>query len=237
MSLLAGASKAENAVKETDRLGGFQLLDSGVHLMEIELAYLNTSSTGARALVFSFKNEAGTLRSSQYFVSGDAKGNKTFFVKDGKEINLPGFTITNDIFLAAGIEEGIDGAVLEEKVIKLYSKDAGGEVPTKVQMVINLLGKTVGLGVVKQTVDKTALGGDNKYHATGETRDENEIIKVFSTSGLTIPEIDAGITEPAFIIDWKDKFAGKTLMKAKGASGAEGTSGTPTPSTPKKLFK
>lgn len=236
MSLLAGANQAENVEKETDFLGGFQLLDSDVHLMDIEIAYLSTASTGSRALVMHFKNGAGSLRSTQYFVSGKEKGNKTYFVKNGKEYNLPGFTIVNDLFLAAGIAEGMDGAQLEEKVIKLYSKDAGGEVPTKVQMVMNLIGKQVALGVLKQTVDKTALGGDSKYHPTGDTRDENEISKVFTTDGLTIPEVDAGITEPAFIIDWKAKYSGKTLMKAKGNKEA-GAQGAPASAAPKKLFK
>lgn len=236
MSLLSGVNKADNAEKETDRLGGFQLLESGVHSMEVEIAYLNVAASGARGLVLHFKNDTGSLRSTQWFASGDKKGNKTFFEIDGKQFNLPGFTITNDIFLAAGIAEGLDGAQLEEKIIKLYSKDASGEVPTKVQMVMNLIGKKVGLGVLKQTVDKTALGGDNEYHPTGETRDENEINKVFTLEGLTIPEVEANITEPAFIIDWKDKYDGVTQMKAKGAGKDAPASGAPT-TAPKKLFK
>lgn len=237
MSLLTGANVAENVEKETDRLGGFQLLDTDVHLLNIELAYLHTATSGARALVMQFKNDQGSLRATQYFTSGTAKGCKTFYERDGKQFNLPGFTIVNDIFRAV-LNKGMEAAELEEKVVKLYSKDAGGEVPTKVQMVMNLLNQKVALGVYKQTVDKTALGGDNQYHPTGETRDENEINKVFTIDGLTVPEVDAGIVEPTFINDWKAKYAGTVLMKAKGAAQG-GTSGAPAGESkaPKKMFK
>ncbi len=227
MSLLDGVNVATQAEKETDRIGGFQLLDSGIHLMNVELAYMSTAASGARALVMHFKSDKGSLRSTQYFVSGKAKGNKTYYEKDGKQHNLPGFTNVNDIFRSAGFDGGIADAVVENKVIKLYSKDAGGEVPTTVPMVTNLLGKEVALGVLKQTVDKTSLGGDNQYHPTGETRDENEINKVFTVGGLTIPELDAGITEPAFAVTWKDKYEGQVINKAKGAADT-GNAGAPT---------
>lgn len=238
MSLLNGVNTADNAEKDTDRLGGFQLLESNVHLMEIETAYLNTSASGARAVMFQFKSDKGTLRAAQYFCSGNSKGNKTYYVKNDKQFNLPGFIVVNDIFRALGFDGGLGDAVLEEKFIKLYDKEAGGEVPTKVQMITNLLGMQIALGVLQQTVDKTAMGTDNKYHPTGETRNINEIDKVFTDTGLTIPEVDAGITEPSFIVNWKEKYEGKVQMLAKGATGGAGTAGAPKPAAVAKvLFK
>lgn len=240
MSLLEGINTADNAEKETDRLGGFQLLDANVHLMKIKTAYLSTAASEARAVMFEFESEKGVLRSAQYFCSGKTKGKKTYYIKNDKQFNLPGFIIVNDIFRAVGFKGGLDDAVLEEKFIKLYNHDAGGEVVTPVQMVTNLIGKEVALGVRKQTVDKTALGSDNKtYEPTGETRDVNELDKVFTAEGLTQPEIDAGITEPTFIIGWKEKYEGKLEMLAKGATGGNGTAGAPaaTQAKAKKLFK
>lgn len=239
MSLLTGVNTASNAEKQTDRVGGFSLLESGVHNMVIEVAYLSTAASGARALVFHLKGEQGSFRTTQYFTSGTAKGCKTYFEKDGKQYNLPGFVHCNDIFKACGIPDGMAGAQTESVMLKLYSKEAQGEVPTSVQHVANLKGKTVALGIVKQTVDKTALGGDNEYHPTGETRDENDLSKVFMPDGRTIAEAEAvpAVTEPVFIITWLDKFKGKVINKAKGAANG-GTAGAPTtPAAKKTLFK
>lgn len=241
-ALLQGTTVATNAEKETDRLGGFQLYDSGIYPMAIEVAYLQIAASGARSITFHFKGEVGSFRSTQFFTSGTEKGCKTYYEKDGKQFNLPGYTMVNDICLLAGIG-GIAGAELEEKVLKLWSKDAQGEVPTKVQVITNLLGKQIACGLLKQTVDKTALGGDNEYHPTGETRDENELDKVFHVeTGLTAVEMEASANsatplEPDFLHKWKAKYEGQTLNKAKGAT-AGGTAGNAAAAhTPKKLFK
>lgn len=250
MSLLTGVSTATNAEQETDRLGGFKLLDSGVHPLTIELAYLHTANSGARALNVFAKSDAGSMRTIQYFTSGTAKGCKTYYEKDGKQHNLPGFTTVNDMFIAAGVDAGMDGAELETKVIKLYDKDAGGEVPTEVQMVMNLVGKTIAFGVLKQIVDKTenvaAEGEKADYQPTGETREENELNKVFTSEGYTIPELRAkakaeaagdSVAEPTFIHDWKDKYEGQVINKVKGGNGAasNGSAGAPK-KKPTKLF-
>ena len=247
MSLLAGVDNAAKTEANTDFLGGFRLMDSGAHKVAIEIAYLNTAKSGARSLVMHFKNDTNSVRSTQFFTSGTAKGCKTYYTKDNKNYDLPGYIIVNDIFQVV-TGGGLENAVLEEKVIKVYNKEAQGEIPTKVQMVTNLLGKEVVLGVIKQIVDKTALGTDNGYHPTGDTREENEVVKVFDLNGFTVPELaanaaavasgkEAPITEPTFLLAWKEKNDGVVLNKAKGAKEG-GTAGAPaTKAAPKKLFK
>lgn len=57
---------------------------------------------------------------------------------------------------------------------------------------------------------------------SGETRDINEINKFFrADDGLTVPEIEAQVTEAKFKNDWENKFAGKTINRAKGQDGVK----------------
>lgn len=235
MSLLAGVTKATNAEKETDRLGGFALLDTDVYKMVIETAYLHMGKEGSSNLVINAKSDAGSIRTMQCFASGDAKGNKTYYEKDGKQYNLPGFTLVSDLLsLAAGVT--LETATVEEKFIKLYSKDAGGEVTTAVKMVVDLVGKPIAIAVLRVIEDKTALGGDNKYHPTGETREINDVTKFFCPeTGMTALEKDAGATEAAFIVQWTEKNKGTVVNRAKGAAATGAKAGAPA-AAPKKLF-
>lgn len=238
MSLLAGAGVAQNAEKQTDRLGGFSLLETGVYDMTIEVAYLSTAASGARAINFHLKCDQGSLRTTQYFTSGTAKGLKTYFEKDGKQYNLPGFVHVNDIFKACGYAGGINDADMQPATLKLYSKEHQGEVNTQVQHAANLRDKVIKVAIVKETVDKTALGGDNEYHPTGETRDQNDLVKVFLPDGRTVAEAESvpAVTEALFQAAWLEKNKGKTINKAKGAAQG-GTAGAPPAQVKKDLFK
>lgn len=72
-------------------------------------------------------------------------------------------------------------------------------------------------GIQKQTVDKNEKGDDGKYYPTGETREINEVVKFFRyDDGLTVPEIEKGVTEAKFKDEWVAKWAGKVINKAKG---------------------
>src|SRR5699024_11688381 len=46
-------------------------------------------------------NDAGDFRAQVYFTSGNAKGNKPTYEKNGKEYFLPGYTVINDMMLMA----------------------------------------------------------------------------------------------------------------------------------------
>jgi hypothetical protein len=111
--------------------------------------------------------------------------------------------------------------------VNLYSYEAKAEVPTKVQMVMELLNKDVIAGIVKQTVDKN-VKTDAGYVPSGETRDENEIDKFFrARDGMTTAEIRAQSEKAVFIDTWKAKNGPEFVRnKAKGAV-AGGTAGAP----------
>ena len=101
--------------------------------------------------------------------------------------------------------------------------DAKAEVPTKVEVLMDLLGQEIIAGVIKQTVDKTKKNEAGAYEATGETRDENDIDKLFRAKDrMTTAEIRAQAETATFIDTWSNKWTGQTKNKAKGASGTAG---------------
>ena len=112
----------------------------------------------------------------------------------------------------------------EQKVVNVYSSEAKAEVPTKVDVLVDLLGKDILVGVIKQTVDKTRKNeATGQYDPTGETRDENEIDKLFrARDRMTTAEIRAQAPEAVFAATWESKWAGKTKDKTKKAGGTAG---------------
>jgi hypothetical protein len=156
---------------------------------------------------------------------------KNYYEKNGEKKYLPGFIQANALALLATGKE-ISALDTETKVVKAYSKEIKAEAPTKVEMVMDLLDQPIIIGVIKQTVDKTAKSDDGSYVATGETRDENEVDKFFrAKDGKTTAEIRAEVEEATFINTWKAKWTGQTKNKVKGAASA-GTAGAPKAANP-----
>jgi hypothetical protein len=228
MSMLKNLTTDETISNETDRLGGGGVLESNLYPATIKLAYLTVAGSGALGLAVNAKTSEGReIRETMWVTSGTEKGGKNYYEKDGQKHYLQGFLIGNSLALLATGKELAD-LDTEEKVIKLYSKDAGGEVPTKVQVVTDLLDKEILLGVIKELSDKSVKGDDGKYHPTGETRDQNVIDKVFRASDKkTTAEIRAQAEEATFYQAWADKWAGKVRDKSTSKSGASGSAGAP----------
>ncbi len=236
MSILSQITTADDVQEEKDTLGGGSFLtESGAYKATVEIAYISVAKSGAMALNFHLKLDNGTLvRRTEYFTSGDAKGKKTYYEKDGKKFNLPGFTLINDLCLL-GVEKGLGQLDTEDKVIKLYDFDAKKEMPKSVPCIVDLHGATVIAGVIKQTVDKNVKQGD-QYVPSGETRDENIVEKFFyAEDGRTVAEIKAKAEEGEFLGKWKEKNTGVTRNKAKGAKDGV-QSGAPAAAPTKSLF-
>ena len=234
MNMLASL-KAEDGVKvaeEKDSLGGgARVFESGAYKAKVGMAYVDKSKGGALGLFLTLLigDAEDELRTTLWMTSGNEKGNKSYYTKDGENYPLPGFSMAKSL---AGLTTGRDIADLEpeEKVIKLYNFDAKAEVPTKVQALTELIGQEIIVGLIKQTVDKTKQVGDTKvYEPTGETRDENEIDKFFCAKdgfeNMTTTEIKAKGTAE-FFPEWVKKHTGNTRNKAKGVA-AGGTAGAP----------
>ena len=228
MSLLANLSTDDTIANEKDSIGGNGPLDSGLYNCVVSMAHINKSQGGAIGLVLTLKTtDNREVRQTLWMTSGTAKGCKNYYEdKQGAKQYLPGFVHANALALLTTGKE-ISQLDTETKVINLYSPEAKAEVPTKVEVVMDLLGKEIIAGLIKQTVDKTKKNeATGAYEATGETREENEIDKFFRASDrMTTAEIRAQAAEAVFATTWEQKWAGKVRDRAKGA--AAGLPGVP----------
>lgn len=229
MNMLANLTSDATIAQETDSVGGNAPLESGLYPMTVAMAHLNKSDGGALSLVLTLKDTNGKeVKQALWMTSGTAKGGNNYYIdKNGDKQYLPGYLQANSLCqLTLGKE--ISAMVTEEKVIKLYNATAKAEVPTKVQVLTDLIGQDILVGLIKQTVDKTTKNDQGVYLPTGETRDENEIDKLFRAADrMTSAEIRAQATEASFAATWEAKWAGKTKNKSKGADANGGTAGAP----------
>lgn len=213
------SSDVEN---EVDRIGGSYLANTGAYTSVIEAFYLGEADSGARSITVHAKTQDGvTLRETLWISSGKAKGYKNTFEKDGKKYYLPGFNIATAIALLT-VGKSLDKLNIEEKVIKLYDREQSKEVPTKVNMFTDVVGQKIILGVHKVLSNKQKKVGD-KYVPTAETYESNEIDKIFREKDrMTVAELRAKETEPAFYEKWVDKFDADfvkdTTTKVSGSS-------------------
>ena len=225
MSLLANLASDASIADEKDSIGGSGPLDSGLYNCTVSMAHINKASSGALGLVLTLKtSDNKEVRQTLWMTSGTAKGSKNYYEdRNGEKHYLPGFIAANALSLLT-VGKEISQLDTETKVINLYSPEAKSEVPTKVEVLMDLLGQEIIAGVIKQTVDKTKKNeATGQYEATGETRDENEIDKVFRAKDrMTTAEIRAQAEEATFINAWDQKWTGKVKDRAKGA-----TSGLP----------
>lgn len=225
MSLLANLATDSSIADEKDSIGGSGPLDSGLYNCTVSMAHINKASSGALGLVLTLKTpDNKEVRQTLWMTSGTAKGSKNYYEdKNGEKHYLPGFIAANALSLLT-VGKEISQLDTETKVINLYSPEAKSEVPTKVEVLMDLLGQEIIAGVIKQTVDKTKKNeATGQYEATGETRDENEIDKFFRAKDrMTTAEIRAQAEEATFINAWDQKWTGKVKDRAKGA-----TSGLP----------
>lgn len=228
MNMLASLASDNTIAQETDSVGGNSPLESGLYPFTVSMAHLNKSAGGALGLVLTLTGaDKRDVRQTLWMTSGTAKGCKNFYEKDGEKHFLPGFNHANALALLT-VGKEISALDTEQKVIKLYSPEAKAEVPTKVDVLVELLGKEILVGLLKQTVDKTQKNDQGIYVATGDTRDENEIDKLFRASdSMTTAEIRAQAAEAAFAFTWETKWSGKTKDKSKGVAANSGTFGAP----------
>lgn len=139
MSMLSGLKSSENIEDEKDSIGSSFLVESGLHNMIIDMAYLEKSSGGALAVNLHFKGENSFVRQVIYVTSGDAKGNKsTYQDKEGKVKYLPGYNQVNALTLLT-LGKDISSLDHEEKIIKRWDQQLKKEVPQKTNVIIDLI--------------------------------------------------------------------------------------------------
>lgn len=227
MSLLKNLTSDESIANERDSVGNGGPLDSGLYNAKVKLAYLTKSSGGAQGLVLQLKTEEGRdIKETLYMTSGTEKGGMHYYEKDGVKNYLPGFLLVQSLSLLACGKE-VSQLDTETKVVNVYNYEAKAEVPTKVEMVMDLLDKDILVGVLKQKVDKNVKDANGKYVPSGEFREQNAIDKFFRASDKkTTAEIRAKAEEAVFFDTWNKKWAGQVQDRSKGVAGA-GVAGAP----------
>lgn len=239
----------EQIETDSDRLGGGFVWDGGAYPVTILAAYAGKARSGARSMSFEVQGEDGRkFKFTEWVTSGDAKGNKPYYEKDGKKSYLPGFNNVNAISMFCAKKE-LNALTFETKVLKLRDYDLKKDVPTDVAMATELVGKKFILGLEKHEVNKTAKIGD-KYlpvHKPGqptvpETKFENQIGKIFfADNNATIAELreakqkGTGVAAD-FYPKWVEANTGKVVNKVKtdnlvAPPGSAGPAGAPDSAT------
>jgi hypothetical protein len=237
MSLLSNLESNDTIEGDKDSVGGGSfLVDSGLHRMNIELAYIDQSARGALSLNLHLTgvDSGSNVRQTIWISSGDAKGNKnTYIDAKGKKQYLPGYKLAESLTEAV-LKTKMNALETVEKVVNRWDFEAKAEIPQKTAVISDLLGKEILAGIIKQTVDKVTDNGAGKWVPSGEVKDENVIDKFFNADGLTATEVKAGADEGSFTDKWESKFGGTYPDKSTTGrdAAAASTVGTPTAATP-----
>lgn len=224
MTLFKGLSD-QGLEQAQDRLGGFQPLNTDIYLATIRAAYAGKSAGGAVSITILADIGGREYRETVYVTN---KQGENFFYNPqdkSKKVPLPGFTVINDICLIAA-EKPLSQMDTEEKVINVYDPEQKKEMPKPVQMLVDLIGKTVALGIVRQLENKTEKNNEGTYVPVAETRESNFTEKVFHPElKLTVVEATNGKDKPEFWDSWlgnkKDQVRDKRTIK-DGQAGAKG---------------
>lgn len=212
--------KSDNSIEESKDVlgGGSGVLETGVYSFTIDLAYVDTSKSGAVGIVLNLSNKDGQkIRTTEYVTSGTDKGGKNYYeTKDGKKRYLPGYTLINEMIMLT-LDCELADIDTEEKVINIYNFDLKKEAPTKKQVITDLLGKDVLVAVNKTIKDK--------YAEPNESVEVNELFKFFHTeTRKTVNEYRAEEEAAVFIDSWLEKNKGKVKDIRKESKGSDSNS-------------
>lgn len=235
MSLFSNMN-TEGMEQVEDKVGGeFSVLESGIYSGTVKAAYV-LPGDGAMGINLILDLAGREYRETIYITT---KNHENFFInkKTGNKVPLPGFTLINDLCCLA-LKKPLAQIETEEKIFKIYDKDAKAELPKSVQTITELTGKDIVVGILHTKEDKTQKNAEGKYVPTGEFRDVNRIDKFFDAeTKCTVNELSANKTEPEFLNKWIEKNAGKVRDRTqKNASGTAGAPQKPAASATKSLF-
>lgn len=223
---LFGKLSNEGLEESQDRLGGFSPYDSGIYTGKIKAFYAGASAQGAQFVAI-IAELAGKEYRETFYVT-NKKGENFFLNKDDKtkKVPLPGFTIVDDICLIT-TGKPLSEQETEDKMISLYNFDTKKEEPKSVPMLTEVIGKEISLGILKILENKSKDDGTGNYVTTADTREVNNVDKVFHPEmKLTVAEARNGAEEAKFWDAWDNKNKGQTRDKREIKDGA-GESGRP----------
>ena len=226
MSLLANLDYDSNIENEKDVLGGgFKIFESNIYKAMIKLAYEVKAVSGAVGVAFIFDIDGTEYRETFYVTN---KKGQNFYEKDGNRQYLAGFLHADAIaLLAAG--KPLSKLVSEKKTIKLYNSTEKKELPAEVDMLTELLNKEIKLGITKNLVFKQEKNAEGEWEDTEETRNTNNVDKVFrAKDDKTTSEVRAQTEHADFHAEWMKRWEGQVRDRTNGA---KKTSGGAAPAT------
>lgn len=233
MNAVFGNLTTEGLEESQDRLGGFRVYESDAYTGTIKAAYAGkaTNSNAQSVTVILDLDQGGEYRETFWVTN---RNGENFFLDRNdpkKKIPLPGFTIVDDMCLVT-TNNPLSAQPAEEKVMNIYDPEHKKEMPKAVPMLVNLLGKKVTLGIVKELRNKQAKDASGNYQDTADSREENVTDKVFHyPSNLTVVEARKGIQNATFYGAWVEKNRGQTrdrrTIKDGEQNGRAGRPGVP----------
>lgn len=242
MGVFDNVNSATNVAQEQDVVRGQRQepLPSGIYNLIIKYVYAQKSKSGALGVHAAFQVADGEhkgrdFRITEYVTSGDAKGNKTFYEKpkDGggvEQFALPGFALIDSMAQLVA-KKSILNCANEKRTIKLYDFDKKAEVPTDVDMFVELVNKGVCGCVLHRIEDKNAKNTQTgEYEPTGQTRTTNVVDKFLNAADRkTVSEIQNNIPadfKDKWLEKWKDQIDDQSSeVKNAGLKGAPAASG------------
>lgn len=231
MNALFGNLTNEGLEEKEDRIGGFKVYDSDAYTGTVKMIYAIKSPSGAQGVVVHLDLDAGSEYRETFWVTN--KQGQNYFERDGKKKPLPGFTVIDDLCLVT-TNKPLSAQNTAEKVVNIYDAEAKKEVPTNVPMLVEVLGKKVTFGILKELRNKQVKDASGSYVDTADSREENSTDKVFHfPSNLTVVEAQKGIQQPAFYGSWVERNRGQTRDRRSikdgqgGQTGRQGRPGTP----------
>lgn len=242
MGIFDNVDNSANTAPEKDTVRGQrqEVLPSNIYNLIIKHAFAKKAGSGALGVNVLFQVADGEhkdreFRITEYVTSGNAKGNKTYYEKkqdNGKveQFALPGFTLIDSLAQLVA-NKSIVNCAAEKRVIKLYDYDKRAEVPTEVDMFIELVNKGVCGCVINRVENKNAKNTQTgEYEPTGQTYSTNIVDKFLSASNRkTLSEIRHDVPadfKDKWLEKWKDQIDDQsTAVHNTGIKGAPATSG------------
>lgn len=206
MTFLSNLGYQETIQEEKDILGGgYKVPDSGIYAAVIKHAYTSQAKSGAGAINFEFDLDGVTFRETMYVTS---RNGVNYYEKDGEKHYLPSFLNADAIALFTS-SKPLSEQKIQPKVINVYDFNQKKEVPTEVPMLVDLLGKSVKLGIIKEKLFKQVKNDQGNYVDGDDIIEKASISKVFSAKdNRTTSEVRAG-KDAEFYSQWLDKWQGQ----------------------------
>lgn len=202
MSIKGLAIDADVEQQNTDTLGGGFAKPTGLYGCVVDVAFLDKSKSGAMSLNLHLKlaSDKSVIRQTIYMTSGDKKGNKNYYVKDGRKVVLPGMQLADQI---AQITTGkaMGDLTAEKKMVKLWDPESRSEKPREVPTLPEMTGQSILIGLHKVDKNRWSGGAPTAQHTF-----VNEIDKVFYPDGYSTAEKAGESEEAVFHKQWSDKY-------------------------------